>query len=588
MPTENNFDHFGQLLTQVIRAGDVEIADRLLTHLYPVLSVKDQEGVRTTSFYETLKKGSLEIKQLFIRHFGLSPKVAYEYIKDCLEHDDKDRSLLEDAVKHVEQFYGVLQVGAVIMGDVEIAEVLLKHRPDRQVVIDYPDIRGTRIFLDGEECWFRNEHMRPISSVELKRLFTILDQAGLRDLLDHKRPMIREGSFSFSKTSTESADFNGSLPMLSDGIISQPELFLAFNAHKSQSPFGKVFAKIPCWIKDDEHESSEKVIKFEKIYDLICSSLTMDFTKISTLELQELDLHKRMGAQLGLVCENNPTLTDLQKTTAKVLLMEMLPIHLQCGFDTPPGYALAVVDTAYLSQFEVKGCTQENMAISTEFAGQFFPANVLFNAYDQSTWGMGDRDIGLKSYNSSEIFNYLSNDAMAHGLLRLIDKDVWKHLFKACSDNLGAQGLMNAKEFFGFTNLDGELSVNLGDVQVLHAAGYKFEESGKRVRISSDLDERDENPEIVVKYIQMGGWPSTLPRPESMEEAISLAVRKRSDPIYLLNLQAVGAEACMEAASTPSQYKLVMELFSSAELTPHLKLLPKNLRGKYLEDVMGL
>ena len=589
MPSVNNYNEFGKLLKQVIKAGDTEIADRLLTHLYPFLSADDQDEVRTDILGHALMRGSLPIKQLFIQRLGLSPEAAYEYIKDCLENPEKDRDLLDDAAQHLEQFYGVLQVGAVIKGDLEIAETLLKHKPDRDIVIDYSNLVNYQILIDGEECWFQSEYMHEISSRQLKRVYSILDQAGLRDLFDHKTPLFGEGNFKHARLSTRSSGFKGTLPILTDGVLTHPELFLAFAEQKSQSAFGKVYDKIPCWIKDVEHEISQQVIKFKKDQHLFHKPMKKELAKLSDADLQELEHHKTLGVRLGLTFENDATV-GLQANTVTALIKNMLPLHLQCGFNTPPGYVLAIMDLDYLAQFGANGFTSENMALARDFAEQFFPAPVLFNAYTHKSLGMSDGEIGVNSYESSLVFACLSDNSMVDGLLEVIPTDVWKNLFSSCSYKLGATELLKAKELFGFTSLDSPVSVTLRDVLVLHAAGYIFEggENTQNVRLSADQSEMDANPHIVAKYIQMGGWPSSLPRPVSMEEAMSLAVKRRKDPIYTLYLRSVGVEESLKAASTPAQYMLVLELFSSAEVNPHLKLLPKNLRGKHLEDVMGL
>lgn len=589
MPSFNNYNEFGKLLKQVIKAGDTEIADRLLTHLYPFLSADDQDEVRTAILGHALMQGSLPIKQLFIQRLGLSPEAAYEYIKDCLESPEKDRDLLDEAAQRLERFYGVLQVGAVIKGDLEVAEILLKHKPERDVVIDYSNLVNYQILIDGEECWFRSEYMQEISSQQLKRVYSILDQAGLRDLFDHKNPLFGESNFKDARLSTSSSGFKGTLPILADGVLTHPELFLAFAEQKSQSAFGKVYDKIPCWIKDVEHEISPKVIKLKKNQHLFNKPMKMELAKLSDPDLQELEHYKTLGVRLGLTFENDETV-GIRASTVTALIKNMLPLHLQCGFNTPPGYVLAIMDLDYLAQFGANGFTSENMALARDFAEQFFPAPVLFNAYTHKSLGMNDGEIGVNSYESSMVFSYLSDDSMADSLLEVIPADLWKNLFSSCSHKLRAKELLKAKELFGFSNLDSPLSVTLRDVQVLHAAGYSFEggDNAQSVTLNADQPEMDANPHIVAKYIQMGGWPSSLPKPLSLEEAMSLAVKRRKDPIYTMYLRSVGVEESLKAASTPAQYMLVLDLFSSAEINTHLKLVPKNLRGKHLEDVMGL
>jgi hypothetical protein len=201
---------------------------------------------------------------------------------------------------------------------------------------------------------------------------------------------------------------------------------------------------------------------------------------------------------------------------------------------------------------------------------------------------MSDGEIGIKSHKGSELFSELAKGEIADSLLKSIPDPVWKALFRCCAYELNAASLIKAKSQFGLSNLDGRLSLSLDTVNELHAAGYVFEEGGRNCDLSAKIAERDANPKIMVKYIQMGGWPSSLPRPVDVEEALGHAMRQRNDPSYVLYLQAQGAEESLKVAKTPSQFKKLFELFTSAEITPHLKLVPRNLRGKHLENELGL
>jgi hypothetical protein len=589
MPTVNAYPDFSKMLKSAAKNGDVEIADQLITHMLPFLSEEDQEDVRKDVFDEVMVKGTLPIKRLFIQHFGLLPNAAYEYIKNCLENPEKERDLLQECAKSVQQYYGVLQAGAVIMGDLEIAEVLLAHKPDRAVEIDRSDTMEFTILLDGEKCLLRSEIMQEISGPTLKRLFTILDAAGLRDVFDNKRPLFSENIFKDSRHSTKSECFKGELPKISAGVMANPELFLAFLEESGKCAFGKVYNKIPCWVKDEEHENNPLLMKFKN--NQVITRYKLEGIKLGqTLSSGDLEAisEGNIGVTLGLICDDHEIYDTEIRTQANALVMEMLPLGVQAGLVAPTGFKLAIVDLEYLKQYTISQAATQQLEMARKYTDSFFSASALFNAYDTRTNGMSDGEIGIKSHNGSELFDELAKGDITERLLNFIPDPVWKNLFRCCSYSLNAPSLIKAKSQFGLSNLDARLSLSLDTVNQLHAAGYRFEDNGHNCSLSADLSERDANPKVVIKFIQMGGWPSNLPRPADVEEALGQAMRQRNDPSYVLYLQAHGAEESLKVAKTPSQFKKLFELFTSTEITPHLKLVPRNLRGKHLENELGL
>jgi hypothetical protein len=588
MLTVNAYPDFSKMLKSAAKLGDVEIAERMITHMLPFLSEDDQENVRKDVFDEVMVKGALPIKRLFIQHFGLLPNAAYEYIKNCLENPEKDRDLLDECAKSLQQYYGVLQASAVIMGDLQIAEVLLAHKPQRAVEIDRSDTMDFTILLDGEKCLLRSEIMQEISGPTLKRLFSILDQAGLRDVFDNKRPLFSEIIFKDSRHSTVSDSFKGELPKITNGVMANPELFLAFLDESKRCAFGKVYNKVPCWVKDDEHENNHLLMKYMKtqFLSLYVGQVGLEQT-ISPADLEKIT-EGSLGARLGLVCDDPELFSKKEMIQADALVMEILPIGIQAGLVGPPGFKLAIVDLDYLSQYTISPVSTSQMEVARQYADQFFSATTLFNAFNSRSLGMSDGVIGVKTHNGDRLFVELAKGEITSPLLNFIPDIVWKNLFRCCSYSLDAGSLIKAKSQFGLSNLDGQFSLSLATVNDLHAAGYRFEENGRDCSLSADLAERDANPKVVIKFIQMGGWPSHLPRPADVEDALGQAMRQRNDPSYGLYLQAHGAEESLKVAKTPAQFKKLFELFSNAEITPHLKLVPKNLRGKHLEDVMGL
>jgi hypothetical protein len=79
--------------------------------------------------------------------------------------------------------------------------------------------------------------------------------------------------------------------------------------------------------------------------------------------------------------------------------------------------------------------------------------------------------------------------------------------------------------------------------------------------------------------------------PQALKDSSRLSFEVLSNPKKLAlytYLQRAGVEACVEAASTPSQWMSIAQIFSCEDLQPYLKDMPKQARGKVLESGLGL
>jgi hypothetical protein len=595
MQTENSYSDFMRLFENVISNNDVFMAQTLLEHVFPALSEDDQATVVTDVFSTAMKEGTSEIQNIFIKKFGLDSGVAKDYIHSCLHDREKGRDILDIVSSYAGVYYGSLLVGAFIMGDLEIAESLFSQNKDKM-----PELKrySSVTLIDDQSVSNRSEEMAEVSAQELRRLCEILDGAGLREVVDEKFRILGTKSLNSSKESTRSSPFSGKIPTLDGGVVLDPELFIAFRDQAGKTPFPKVFSKIPCWVKDGDYHSCDDIQVFRVDHVAKSRQEPTSFARVIENHLDEREFKTASNFTLKVSLEAVPGSTKdeakLVEGTAENLIKNILPQDLIAGFRHPEGYSLALFDTAVLSGMSIGNVDGNNLCLANLFAKDFFPASVLSNAYNHnSSEVINDDDTGINSDDGDDLYScLLSHDLKSH-LLALIPETMWLNLFKKISYKLGYLELIEAKKLFGFDNATAAVRLNNDkDVIGLFESGYKFSDASADVKsvefLGSDSSRKSHDPSVLIKLIKMGGWPSKLPKPASIADGLTMAIRKKSDPIYNYYLLSAGAEEVIKAAKTPAQFDFIYELFPREDITHLLKLMPKSVRAKHLEDDLGM
>lgn len=595
MQTDHIYNGYSSVLREVIRNDDLITAEAFMSSLYPIMSDSDKDSLSGSTFMEVMSSGSIEMKLLFIKNFGLTQDAAQNYINSCLHDPVKDRSLLHKTCEYIGEFYGSELAGAFIMGDLEVAEALFKANKERKPVVS---INVSETLIDGNRVSNRSEIMAPISAKALRRLTEIIHSAGLRSIIDDECRILGTNSLTKSKHSTRSQCFTGKIPTLNSGVIYNPGLLIAFSEQMKKTDFSRVFSKVPCWVRPGDFENSDAVSLFQIRHVMKQSEELTSLDKvIHSYDQGQERLHVKNGV-IELKIEHTPYEVEDSgyRSGGKVkggacnLVKEILQDDVLSGFNHPEGFQLAVVDVELLRQYSINQPSSSEIYRANEFAENFFPVSVLSNSYNHHTWEViNDGHLGMESFNGLEIFRAVRNLLLRDHILDLFPKEIWKDLYEKCSYKMGANEILDAKELFGFDDSVSKLTLGSSAIYALYESGFKFFNDGVNCEFDAAPDNgTDPDSKAYVYFIRMGGWPSELPKPESLQDGLTLAVRKKNDPIYKFYLLSVGAEEVVKAAKTAAQFNFIYEVFPREEITPLLKYMPQSLKGKHLEDDLGM
>lgn len=598
MQSEYTHQSYSKLFEEIIKKDDVTTASVLLGSLYGVMSDENRSEVFTTIYASAMSGGSAEMQKLFVKNFGMSQDAAHSYIHACLHDRQKDRALLESASKFIDGKYGSELAGAYIMGDVEVCSALYRNNLDKRPVASKPN--GI-VLVDDEPVGNRSERMAEISSSELRVISEIIHDAGLNCVVEGEFRLIGSNSLQDSQYSTQSTPYSGKIPCLEGGLLKDPELLLAFKDQASKSSHPEVFGKIPCWIKRGEEFGSQGVTLFEPFQGVNIKRNNGDeqITFSTLLNVQEHQRRKAiLDGSLRLTLdpislstdETESQSTKMASAIASNLIKHILPRDILCGFNHPEGYQLGVVDVALLDNFPITMPSGENAEIAELFSSNFFPVTVLYNAYAKSKWDvMNNHPIGMYSNYGLELFRGVGDPLLRDGLRQAVPDVLWLDLFKNFSWRMGSREILLAKEFFGFDDSVAKLELDAHSVHRLYEAGYTFSSNGANCLFKEEGEEKTpQNASAHVYFMRMGGWPSDQPRPETIEEGLTWATRKKNDPIYNYFLLSVGAEDVIRAAKTPAQFKLIYDVFPREDITPWLSLMPRSFKAQHLEDDLGM
>lgn len=598
MQSEYTYQSYSKLFEEIIKKDDLTTASVLLESLYGVMSDENRNEVFTTIYASAMSGGSAEMQKLFVNNFGMSQDAAHSYIHACLHDPQKDRSLLESASKYIDGKYGSELAGAYIMGDVEVCSALYRNNPNKRPVVSKSN--GI-VLVDDEPVGNRSERMAEISASELKVISEIIHSAGLNHVVEGEFRLLGSNSLQNAQYSTQSTPYAGKIPRLDGGLLKDPDLLLAFKEQASKSSHPEVFGKIPCWIKRGEEIGSQGVTLFEPFHGVnIRRNKVDEQTTFGTLlEGQEHQRRKDiLDGSLRLTLEPiDLTSDETERQSAKItsaiasnLIKQIMTRDLLCGFNHPEGYQLGVVDVVLLDNFPIAMPSEKNTELAQAFSSTFFPVTVLYNAYAKSKWDvMNNHPIGMYSSYGLELFRGLGDPLLRDGLRQAVPDVLWLDLFKYCSWRMGSSEILLAKEFFGFDDSIAKLELDEESVHSLYEAGYTFSNHGANCLLKEEGEERTpQNASAHVYFMRMGGWPSDQPRPETIEEGLAWATRKKNDPIYNYFLLSVGAGDVIRTAKTQAQFKLIYDVFPRDDITPWLSLMPRSLKAQHLEDDLGM
>jgi hypothetical protein len=465
--------------------------------------------------------------------------------------------------------------------------------------------------------------------------------------------------------------FDGALPSLTQGRVDQPELLLALAAKGDQSAYRESYAEILCWATPEMVEGfPEHLAPFKSDQTLdyktwpAPSNISHPLEQIPLANLTDdfIDRVRTVPGYLYAPAEedNSISFINLKLRTMGVgdrldiidliLLKRFLTEPLQYGFDYPAGKVLCRTTVDFLQQFEIGETKLDNLEKSERFCNGYFPMDIILFKNDKHKYAdarsvqfnIGIKTEGFNDFGGvNDLFRMLRNDHPLQSRVRdAIPVKLWDFLAGTCmSYPVAYDALIGMHQGLGFDNKKVSVNLTLETLEILHKTGFRFAEgtacffsdkdmSKARLTkavspISLDLPGsfvRGTKPDNAARHsngfklaIEMNLWPAETEAPKNLEEALSMAGRKKNwgavpsgngkqgsvgakkdlaayahENALKAYIQHAGIEACVEIAKSVTHWQGIANLFDTNVIRPYLKQSPSAFRGKLLENALGL
>lgn len=574
---------------------------------------------------------------------------------------------LADAIQGLEH-YEVARalVVAAIHGDLEIAKAVWEVRGPFEVVhehLQYHElINGTAV---RQNTGSNNRFSNAQSLAEIKELLEWLPEVGLGFMVGVKSDyaLLLESAYleeAIKKLSHQTV-YDGELPTLSGGEVSNPELLHALLDQSRTSRFPEAYSDILCWVPDHEVAQFGDMLKPFDVYSGLSLVRPRTPEEGSYYHRQTFQLHECTQELMGQVrsrgiegghSQSYPATWDFQsfdmrieprgginEYPSEVVACYQANQALRHGFGHKPGHTLCHTSVDFLSKFNPGYLDSEKFKAANEFVVGYFPLDLLSIAWEgkenfdggclRRTGGYR-RGQGIGTSNVSDLLSYFGDDSpIKDHVRRELPRPLVDFMINLqCDTTLDAKTLLAMKQGLGRDNTGFGVRMDSKGLQLLHDAGYQFSPetathlpqrhsaTGMQLTyarmshkdtevylhlageyVSSAGSPMPETPELKDAYsnaLRMNLWPAETPRPESLRRAIIQAApkKKADDSNTGRALRAYfdleGPENCIKAADTYSQVEFLRRHFGYDPVHKLLKLTTPKIRGRLLEDDLGM
>ena len=522
-------------------------------------------------------------------------------------------------------------LSATISGGESLVRSLVERRGHVPILVECTDPDSSFHKLNGESVDTHiamfGQYLRTRKA--LKSLLAMIVEYDMKGLIEPGKsyPLLwqkLDKRHYFSRL--ESMRFYGDLPSLDNGVLSQPELAIALHEDASRVSTPEAYKPMLCWA------SADMVRQFSG--DLAPLSAYQNVKGYGSLAKWKEEAIPSDSLEVPMI-EVGVRPTERCSPFANHLFYAMAPASARRGLDDLQGRVLCETTTEFLLGFSFSACVEDNLADANAFVEHYCPAEIMA----LQAAALGAREFGttqaiyrfpddLKTsltFNFDLLFLALSEDQRVR---ELMTKEHWRQLLLK-STTIHSESLVALYQVFGLDNTGKDLILYADDLQILIKGGYRFADGTKvfesepafhkhnhqsdlhvtpsvripqRLSFSSSLKADRTAQEIqehaLKNYLgiqKMNLWLSQDSRPADLADAIKMATRVEFGDVnksktmalhaYLLD---AGVGACAQAASTPTQWMKLLDVFSGEELKPYLKVMPNKVRGRLLENGLGL
>lgn len=522
---------------------------------------------------------------------------------------------------------------AAVNGNVQLLRLLFQEKGHIEVNYENKAPNLRRHLLNGVTYDMNGiKRLKDLKSVaHFKDLLRAIDEFGIRGLSEPGETypaLFHRIDENKVITGLSVERFSGDLPELAGGVLKSPELAIALKHEEATNPHSSAYRQILCWASPEMVESFPGSLAPLTPFQQVNTSSGPESMKAFKAGVGS---HTNMlfhSIKLGV----EPSSTSVH---AALLMKSLCPLASYNGFDDHQGRILCETTTDFLMGFSLTGVTAGNTKAAKDFAQGYCPMELIATqAIDSCVDDYGHRDrlrFMTAGYSKdhdesySDIFAMAADDHPLKYMARqMMEPEQWKGLLHKADTTLKASSLIAMHQAFGFDNKGLRITVTGSEIEQYLAANFRFSDDSnffdttKRFKAhldqtlvtgttavlstfsSSSLSDRGNILEVATKnfqdvVIKLNLWPSDSERPKDLADALRMA-----GPMDLtswgnnraMGLRAIlvdsGLNACTEIAKTPRAWIKLTEAFPRSEIDPYIKQIPREARGKLLEQDLGM
>jgi hypothetical protein len=607
------YKHFSNFLGEAMAKGDETLVAYLLDGMQAHMTDDHLDEARHIQRKYLDVPGLESLMSIMIEKIGVDAPTAASYFNKHLMDKDLPRTQLQDFLPHLGVEFGAVYASALFRGDVAIARCIREHY-SHNFPLTVP--MDAQLSIDGQEVACKSESMSNLTSLaDLRYIFENTVSSGLGMLAGKGEGRRYDWMLSDSKLkpAIEMAQQYKNpceLPVVERGVIHNPELLHAFNNAQQHTHYPEMYGRMLAWVATAElPDYASDLIPLESVktfgigfekpdivmpLESFCVDVFNGRVYVDRHANRREGIWTFTGINIGLA-----PITDLETLAqqAKTLCRYLLPSDQALGLNHKAGFTLCMVRTHWLDQFEAGHVNAERIEAAQAFAVNYYPVDLyLMLAKEVYNDKVNNGEfIGLKNvprYSAAPVFEYLNDPVVAKPLKEIINAELWQLLFENTGAGLGFEGLLAAREHFGFTlgMLTSKVTLSYDLIRDLHRAGYEMQTNpGESPRVRVDIQNATDHSQAAYKaIIDMGGWPNQQPEFANAAEAIKAAVRKHDQAIHIAYLQSIGVKKAIEGAKTEVHWNFLRRIFDNSQITPHLDDVPEKYRADILSIDLGL
>lgn len=592
-----------KLIKEQVEADNLPMVEALLNSIVPLLPEGESQKLGASLMYEVLLARKPSMVNTLAHHFPITDAMAAGYLLDRSLMVHKDREAMPIALAELQQSFGNVLISAIYRGDLEMVRTLQEQCPNRPIELNYHPENG-RLQADGQEVTHEFEAMQNFAGVPVFRelLEILLKYVDANDMDQEQFLYDFCDSITLDDANdlTEIVPFTGQLPSIAAGQVEHPELMLAFlevqEAVLLKSMHGRVF----CWVREEVSREMPGAVAYSPVKRAACHDVPFDFSILSTPAAFTEPVQFTEDRNAFPIMDQWPQiylgLEVMRDESNKLLIYDdkirqrMLQDRISLGLDQPAGYTLMSMDVELLKSFDIGKVEPQAMALAREYAQNFYSSDLLSSRFHVDRNHTSRFKEGVKDVSLPTLFEFAANSQDKDAIFNSFEQSFWKNVFYGFSAGLEASGILEARNRFGWTNVDGRkgFSLNPEKIHKLFDAGYAFAGNVVGVNTSYGVSTPSECALLNHKVIAMGGWPSADPRPKDVEDALKIGIRQKNLTLYAIYIHVHGAEAAIQACKTKPQYEYILKIFTQEEIRPFAHKLPLKQLGDVFSRDMGL